>query len=49
MSKSFMRLEAHCLIKEAIDNLKRTGDVEDAKAAEKLEAIDKDLYERINM
>lgn len=48
MSKYFMKLEAHCLIKEAIDNLKRTGDVEDAKAAEKLETIDKELYKRIN-
>lgn len=47
MSYKFMRVEARCLIHEAVDNLKRIPDSIDKQIAEDLEKLENKINKRL--
>lgn len=49
MSYQFMRMEARCLIHEAVDNLKRIPNSMDKQIAEELEKLEDKINERLGL
>lgn len=49
MSYRFMRMEARCLIHEAVDNLKRIPDSTDKQIAEELKKLEDRINKRLDL